>query len=222
MRDQQFHNFMTLVVAILLIAVVSPQASLASVTTPQPNLDEPEKEQSDKVEKAPSEVVDTINITPVKKTQYEDIGVTSSEYFFPFRSSLSPRVGIVYNAEAMEEKHGLLYVIGFQYLFQTRDMKSYEIGADIITRGTGRLHLARRWLLTRTRTRPYLKAGGGFVLKPEQGMTTFIRYENLQARGAIGVEVLLTPPLSLRAEAELAAGIDQQEGIVTAGYSWAW
>lgn len=218
MRNIVLNNFMTLVLACFLHSAIA----LAAVTQPEPNLDQKSQE-NEQGQKAPSEIIDTIDITPVGKPKNIDSGLFSTtEYFFPFRNSVSARMGAIYNSEAFESNYGTLYLVGFQYLFHTKSMKGYELGADLLTRGTGRIHASRRWLFNRTRTRPFGKAGIGWRVDPDQGISTFIRYQNLLARGGFGVEHLLKSPLSLRGEIEIAAGTEFQEGILSLGYSWAW
>jgi hypothetical protein len=224
MRNTVCCNFMTLVLA--LIFVLSSGVSsgaFAAVAAPEPNIDDQAQDEQELSPKVSPEVLGTIDITPVAKTsRRDDVHVESSEYFYPFRKAISPRMGAVYNTNAMEADLGALYLVGFQYLFQTRSMKSYELGADVFTRGKGRLHAARRWNLTRTRTRPFVKAGFGWAIDPDQGLSTLIRYQNLQARAGVGFEHLVASPLSLRAELEVAAGMEEQDGILALGYSWAW
>ncbi len=218
MRNTVCCNFMTLVLALLL-----SRSASAAVAAPEPNLDNKTQIDQEQLQKAPPEILQTIDITPVVKSSRRDEGVfESSEYFYPFRKAISPRMGAVYNTNAINADLGALYLVGFQYLFQTKSGKFYELGADVFTRGTGRLHAARRWNLTRTKTRPYLKGGIGWVIDPDQGLTAIIRYQNLQGRAAVGFEHLVASPLSFRAEIEVAAGIEEQEGIFSLGYSWAW
>jgi hypothetical protein len=224
MRNTVCCNFMTLVLALCFgLSFLSTRSASAAVAAPEPNIDDGTENEQGPSQKAPPEVLHTIDITPVAKTsRRDDAHVESREYFYPFRSAISPRMGAVYNTNAIESDLGALYLVGFQYLFNTKSMKTYELGADVLTRGKGRMHAAKRWNLTRTRTRPFVKAGFGWVIDPDQGLSTLIRYQNLQARAGAGFEHLVASPLSLRAEIEVAAGMEEQEGIFALGYSWAW
>jgi hypothetical protein len=188
-----------------------------------PDLDQPAS--ADAVKSAPAErlIIDTINITPVGpvgESGASDGG--ASEYFFPYRQALSPRLGTAWNSEAASDGESLLYLAGFQFRAQSRRLKNYEAGIDLISDSTGRLSVARHWFFSRARFRPFAKAGGALKLVPREGLATVLKLENYFARGAIGFEQMLLTPLSFRMELEAAAGLEAFEVIVSAGYSWAW
>lgn len=224
MHPIRYVHFFTFVLLMQTAALIpwSDQA-LAAPNPPQPNLDEPEKETLGEPSPQDLESTGTINITPPPAlTNVSSRGVVSSEYFYRYRNSLSPRAGMVLNSEAYAQDKRFLYIVGFQYLFPTHDLRDFEAGADVVSDGTGRAMFARRWIYSRTRFRPYTKAGGGVKIIPADGLTTFIRLENLQARAAIGAERLLLAPMSLRCEFEVTVGMKGYEALLTAGYSWAW
>jgi hypothetical protein len=196
--------------------------TFAAPAPPQPDLDQPIEAETQSAEPDKSKT-DTITITPVPVPASEsDGGVVGSEYFYRYRNSMSPRVGMVFNSDEYTEDKRILFLVGFQFFYQTRSQKSYESGLDLVSNSTGRAHFQRRWIFSRTRFRPYTKAGLGVKLVPRDGLATILKFTNFEARGAIGFERLLLAPLSLRMELELTAGPREFEAIASAGYSWAW
>lgn len=55
-----------------------------------------------------------------------------------------------------------------------------------------------------------------------KGLATALELENWQLRGGVGFEQMIRPPLSFRAELELAAGVEAIEATGSTGFSWAW
>src|SRR3954466_14854019 len=99
MRNRRKINFMTLVVAIFLL---STHVAHAAIADPQPNIDDKTSEE-ELSKKAPPEVLNTIDITPVaKKNHFARGDLVSSEYFYSFRSEISARMGAVYNVDAIK------------------------------------------------------------------------------------------------------------------------
>lgn len=207
---------------VLALPAVTPRAALA---TPRTETSEIEEETAGEVPHASDpldkEIIETIDISPPPKINRQLDRIDHSEYFYRYRKSMSPRIGITYDTDVYLEK-SFIYLAGFQYLFPTKDLTSYEGGADLMSDGTGYAHFAQRWFLTRTRFRPYAKAGGAIHIVPRQALTTFLKFENYQIRGAVGAERLIAPPLSLRFEFEAGVGFGGLLAQVTGGYSWAW
>lgn len=218
MRRRCHPQLLTLVLVLSLSSI-----AMAAPPPPEPDLDPPTRSESAPAEKIEATVSETIDITPVGDIDSDtDVRTTSNEYFFPYRRSISPRVGSVFNTDEYADERRLLFLAGFQYLYQSKRLKNYEAGLDLISNGTGRAHFGRRWIHARTRFRPYSKAGAGFKLVPEDGLATVLKLENWNVRGAVGFERLLLAPLSLRCDLELVVGPSDLEMIAALGYSWAW
>ena len=228
MRTKRHLNILTLVRATVRIGVpictlitVASQ-TLALPSPPQPDLDVPAVAET----KAPgprpeSIVIDSIDITPAPEPLTRQSGtLVQTEYFYAYRQSLSSRVGMM---AGMSEGAATSLTGGFQYWFTTSSFKTYEIGTDLVgADGTGRVHASQRWIFSKGRFRPHLKAGLGVQIVPRDGLTTALKPEHYQLRGAFGFERLLVPPLSLRMELDLAAGVSAVEGLFTVGCAWGW
>ncbi len=213
MRERRPVQLLTLV-----LVALAPQPARAAPAPIDPKLEIPAEDAGGAPEKAPAEKIETIDIAPAPGGGAPG-GVVGGEYFFPYRESMSPRLGAILDGEGGERA---LYSVGFQLLYQTRTLRSYEGGLDLVSDGTGRAHFARRWFHARSRLRPYSKAGLGVKLIPKDGLATVLKPDNWQARGAVGLERLLLAPLSFRCELEAALGTGGFELALTAGYSWAW
>lgn len=161
----------------------------------------------------------TLEITPTVGVNAALVGPTE-EYFYAFHHSMSPRIG--YQGAQAAGVTTSTYFFGINYLFDWRE-EIWEAGADAISDGTGTFTLARRWIFSpHAKFRPYLKAGAGLHIVPNEGLGTFLKVANYQARAAAGIEQLFKPPASLRGELEMVAGANGFAVILAVGYSWAW
>jgi hypothetical protein len=145
-----------------------------------------------------------------------------SEYFYPYHRSMTPRVGFSYDSYTYPNDQKFPALFGFEYLYRTQALHSYEAGADLLTDNSGQAHFSRRWFYSRSSFRPYSKAGGGLRIVPNDGLATFLRFENFQVRGAIGAEQLIIDPMSLRFEIEAAISTKRVNLFATLGYSFAF
>lgn len=215
------HRWLTQLLTLVLCALVcSPSQSAPGPTDPQ--LDEPSTNSDLDREKIPAERIDSIDITEVKGDPFKANDFGSSEYFYPYRRSVSPRLGTLFNSSEYADDKSILYLVGFQLLFQDQFRRSFEGGLDLVSNGTGRAHFSHRWFHSRSRFRPFSKVGLGVKIIPKNGLATLVKFDNWQARGAIGFEHLLLAPLSFRCELEAAVGPRDFEAAIVAGYSWAW
>ncbi len=218
-------HFLTLVLptCFSLTFLLNGSTASAAPVPLAPNIDEPEVPDPNQTPPKNPELIESVDITPPPAVgQESDDESFSSEYFYPYRKSMSPRLGIMYNSIAASEGNSMLYAIGFQTLWSSPTLKNYEAGADLISDGTGRVNFQQRWFFSRSRMRPYAKAGAGLKLTPKDGLATILKLANYNARAAIGLERLFLAPLSLRVELEVGVGIEDVEALLSFGYSWAW
>ncbi len=202
----------------------SSALAVSSSTLPDSGI-EADALSSEKSEPADRLHLDTVDIAKPAKTDvnYRDLmQVGRGDYYYPYHKAISPRLGTIYDTQKYAQDGSFLYLIGFELLLQDADLRSYEVGADVISNGTGQVHLSRRWILSRSRFRPFYKGGMGFSVDPGDGISAFLKYQNFQGRGSIGFEQLVAPPMSIRVELEAIASISTQEAILSLGYSWAW
>lgn len=168
-------------------------------------------------------VKDSVDLTKVPPAPPSGLRAPP-EYFYRYRRAITARVGLLYDTKASEDTntHTLL---GVQYLFPGPELKSYEAGADILSDGTGVAHAARRFIYSRTKFRPYTKAGVGVRIVPSDQLATFIRYENYQLRAAAGFEYLFFvygKEMNVRLETEVTASFRSVQADATIGHVWAW
>jgi hypothetical protein len=143
-------------------------------------------------------------------------------YFHKYRQGLSALIYGVYDTQVAANGNSPLTRASLLYLFNDESLRAYEGGADLLSDGTGALSIARRWIYSRTRFRPYTKAGVALRIVPSDQLTTVLKLENYQVRGAAGFEHVLRAPISLRFEIEATASIISVQGLVGLGLVWAW
>ncbi len=142
-------------------------------------------------------------------------------YFHKYRRGLSAQINSVYDTRYPSDSAPLVRG-SLNILFNDDQLRSYEAGTDLLSNGTGSLTLARRWIFSRERFRPFTKAGVAVVLDPNDQLTTFLKVEHYQARASLGFEQTFSDPISLRFEIEAAVGSTAFEGIIGVGLAWAW
>lgn len=207
--------FLTLVLfvtfAVSSVAHAIPNSPALDFENPSPP--PPEATESDDVAKKAA-----IDITEPPPPTFER---SEAEYFYPYRHALSFRGGAV--IDSGNGQAGPIGLMGVQYLFPiSNPLRQIEIGADLLSSSNGSIHAAQRFIHSRARLRPYSKMGLGIKIVPSEQLTTFLKYQNFQIRGATGIERLVYKTTSLRAELELVAGTVGIQGIATLGYVWAW
>jgi len=141
------------------------------------------------------------------------------DYFFPYRRAFSLRFGQVYSSAKAGSPTGL---VGVELMLTNEERESYEAGADLLTDGGGDLHLARRFIFTQSRLRPYAKIGAGILVNPADGLALLVNFSNYRAIASVGAELLVRRAESLRLDVEVAASTKAMHAIASLGYSWAW
>lgn len=152
----------------------------------------------------------------------EDVDQRELGYYHRFRKSLTARVGSMYDTKATDEGQHVPYLMGVQYQFPARDLGTYEAGFDLLSGGTGQVQASKVIVFSRTKFRPYAKAGVGLRIEPDDQMASFVKFENYQGRAAIGFERLTLDAMSLRVELELSISLRSVQGTSSLGYVWAW
>jgi hypothetical protein len=211
--------FPTFVLACALSAIVAlPTAALAAKTTPSPDFDAPEKTQApeSKADDISRETVDIAQPPPLKEPL-----VSEREFFYQYRQAITIHAGEALSSVTTNDT-SMPLVAGIQYEYMTQERKTYEVGADLLSDGTGTLDFAKRWIYTRTRLRPYTKAGGGLLVKPSDGLAALVNFVNFRVEGAAGAEYLLRKSQSIRADLKAALSTKAFVVIGTFGYVWAW
>jgi hypothetical protein len=220
MRHRCLSVFLTFVLCgFFLTVVLNSSIARAAVNTPSPDFDTPTPLATPEpsADKLSRDTVDISQPTPPRPGQDR----LEREYFHPYRKAFTLRLGGIYST-ASSDPSALPVIGGLQFFTTLQSLATYEAGADLISDGTGLLTLARRYVLTRTKFRPYLKFGGALVVVPSDQLVNFIKYDNYRLEGATGAEYLVSEGSSLRLEAEGFLGLKTVQGLVALGYVWAW
>lgn len=146
----------------------------------------------------------------------------STEIFFPYQSSVSPRAGVGTHTRRPSDSP-YFYFVGLNLMFDSPTSRHVEVGVDLTSESHGLLHLAYKWVYNHNSSfRPFLKIGPSIVLNPSEQLGTFLKPENYQARIGGGIEKLLKVPMSIRIDLEAALGSGRADFASGLGYSWAW
>jgi hypothetical protein len=201
----------------LLLAV--SHSALAAKDAPAPNLDEtanadnaegpadPEKEKSVDIAPAP----------PPRPSQHKP------EFFYKYRNELSPMMGIAYDTKAIDdERSGTLTVLSMRYHFATDTLAPFEIGAELLSNGSGAFAAQKRYNFSRTSLRPYTAIGAGIRIVPNDEIATLLKYEHYQLRASAGLEYLVYDPASFRIDVTGAITIKSVQVQALLGGVWAW
>lgn len=139
------------------------------------------------------------------------------EYFHKYRQAISAQIGLVYDTKAASDGTDTLSRASVQYMFTTEGRLNFEGGADLLSDGSGAIHVSQRKIYGQSRFRPFIKAGAGVRIVPADQLATFLRHENYQIRAGGGLEHLVRDPYSVRIELELMASSRSQAGTLLVG-----
>jgi hypothetical protein len=216
MRAFHYLNLSTLV---LLAALLVPRISQGATETPSPDFNEPPAKKEE-ISSENKMILNSIDIAPPPPAPEK---INSDDFFYSYRRALIIRAGALYDTEAAQNgTSNPLVDLGLGYLFPDEKWKSLEAGADLLSDGTGVLHLEKRFEFSRTRFRPYLKAGAGLRVDPSDQLATFLKYQNYQLRGAAGFDQLIQLPASLRIEIESTISTKTVQIGLSIGAVWAY
>lgn len=223
MRFRVNSSFPTLVLTALvtIFAIVSWPASPARAATDSPSPDftdaapaDPPLTDQQKEFKSATDIAPQPPGLPVEARR---LG-----YFHKYRHGLSLMGAYGSNTKLISDREGALSRISLLYLFHIGPVDAYEVGADLVSDGTGAIALAYRWIFSRTDFRPYTRAGLSVRIEPNDQLATFLRYRYYRAFGAAGFEKVLFDPLSFRFEAQAGATTEMFDFSLGAGLVWAW
>ena len=189
----------------------------AAKVSAAPDLDDPPEEVTRPHQE--QEMRKGINIADPPPAPY--IHPDRAEYFYRYRHALTFDTGLTYDT-VDSSNAGPLARFGTQFLFSTAERRKYEVGADLLSDGSGSISGARRFIYGEGRFRPYTKAGFAVRIVPADQLTTVLKYENYQIRGAVGFEQLTNGSMSFRLEFELMASSRSQAASLTVGTDYAW
>lgn len=219
MQHRAFRHLLTFVL-LMIFAFLHPIATRAAVSQPTPDYIEPASPTDPPAD--PSADVMTRQSLDIANPPLPPRSRDVSEYFHRYRRSLTIRVGPY--RELDENNRGMIY--GLIYNFPAFGLQSLEAGADLLSGGSGALHLAKRFEFSRSRFRPFLKAGVGVGVGvrvvPSEQLTSFLKGANYQLRGGGGFEISIRHAESVRVDAALLLMSETQQILGTIGYVWAW
>lgn len=143
--------------------------------------------------------------------------------YFPYKQSMSPRIGILLDPSLIRDSGKFPMLFGISYMLPRDHSPQIEFSFDLLT--DSRAHFSamlRRVFYERQSFRPYVRFGLSLDADAEERLATFSDFDNYLARAGVGLEDLISDPMSIRFEIELAVGTKEQMAIFSFGYSWAW
>lgn len=185
------------------------------------NLEVDQPEENEEFPPSEPNITETLSISEPVFEKKREAKISRENYFYSFRQSMSPRVGIIYNVTSGTS---LTYLLGIQYLINPSGNIFWEMGFDLLTKGNGIFHVTRRWIFNPNGIiRPYWAAGGGGLLNPEESLKTFLIWGNYHIRVTGGFEYWFIGPSSFRLDVEAIYQFDQSISLgLIFGYSWGW
>ncbi|HVK62212.1 MAG TPA: hypothetical protein VM432_11705, partial [Bdellovibrionales bacterium] len=193
------------------------QYASAAKDTPTPNFDDSNSaEPKVAVDPAKQEAVD---IAPAPKAKPNQ---SKPDFFYRYRNGISPLLGFAFDTKANDDGSGTVTILGIRYLFASETLSAYELGAELLSNGSGTVHAGKRWDSSRSRFRPYTTAGLGMRIVPKDQVATVLRKEHVQLRGGAGFEYLSLDPISTRVEFGAIATLKSFQAQVLLGMNWAW
>jgi hypothetical protein len=223
-------KFLTLVLVSILIAGATLPGSIARAN---PHAEAPTSDAAavEEVTEEPPEAFknDRLAVTPVETNEPKNMHEYSrrfskADYFYPYRQTLSPRVGTIFGLrDSSDEKDLMNLLMGFNYLIPRHSSPQFEVGADLSLANHGHLNFMRRHIYNeRGSFRPYYKYGVTHKIVAKEKFATFSNWDNYLARMGVGFEDIVRPPRSLRLELEAAVGAEDVFVVFTYGYSFGW
>lgn len=209
-------------VLVTLSLVMFPICINAAPTATSPELDkqpEAKKSQDQELNK-----LKDLTVSPAPQAQEKTVKIEKeNNYFYPYSTSMGPRLGVQFDSERVSKRQSPIYVLGFFYMLPSISSTHFEIGADLHSNSTGSANFYwRRFFFSTESFRPFIKGGGSLLIQPHKGLANFVDYKNYNARLGVGIEDLVKDPVSFRADLELTAGLSGYSVNFLLGYSWAW
>lgn len=143
-------------------------------------------------------------------------------YFYPYRQSMSPKLGIILDPDLLRNSDVPL-ALGVRYLLPRRRSPQWEIGFDVVTDEGAHIYLGKRFISHPRRPfRPYFTVSGMLSAQAEERLATITDYKNYYMKLGGGFEDIIKLPMSVRLEVEFAVGLERQFAMLNFGYSWGW
>ena len=163
-----------------------------------------------------------MSITEPPPLKTSSIEKKTVEIFYPYQSSLSPRLGMGSDSQLFPS-YTFYYLLGVHYMLPNQNGRHWEVGVDAINNGTGRLTLGKKFVSNHNgASRPYFKVAAGVKLDPSEQFNTILKLDFYQLRVATGFEYFLAHPISARVDFEGFVTTKSSGIQVVMGYSWAW
>ena len=210
------------ILTIVLASTFVSRVAWGAPHSPEPNLDQ---EQAPKGEDPKTKEIESVTVTePPKAVEEPHVVKQEASYFFPYQSSMGPRVGLLLDPSAeISLENPPATIFGFFYMLRSVTSRHYEVAADLHSNGKGSMSAVLKWVFRSTeKIRPFAKAGILISLVPDKGLANFVDIKQYMGVVGVGLEDLLKEPASLRWDVEIAAGLGGLFATVIFGYSWAW
>ena len=213
-------TFPTLVLSVIVLLLASqPLTVLAANPTPSPDFNDtpPENAPPTSQQKEFSESTYISPQPPGSPGEARRLG-----YFHKYRQGLSLMGAGVFDTKAFQDAQPILVRSSLLYLFTDDELRSYEVGFDLLSDNSGSISFARRFIFDRSRFRPYTKAGVAVRVDPNDQLATFLRLQHYRIFGTAGFELSISGPISLRLESGAGISARSFEFSLGAGLSWSF
>tara|TARA_Y100000817_G_scaffold279521_1_gene242944 strand:- start:500 stop:1123 length:624 start_codon:yes stop_codon:yes gene_type:complete len=198
-------------VFVVLVFTCLPSMARPHLHSPDPSIEQVENPNKDI--KHPLQNED-VSITPFKEPPTEVV----EREFYPYRQSLTPRIGFLVDSTELRR---LRYSLGVSYMFPSYDNPFIEAGVDVTSNSLGFVHVTRRHIFNQHHYfRPFYKYGIAHLVDPDKELGSFVSIENYYLRITGGIEDVLEKPKSIRLELELSLGTTNAYINLIVGWSY--
>jgi len=218
-----------LLLSIVITALNAPRPAYAAQSPLGPELNENKNPLTDPAPAPPTidkDAVDRQNLEPI------DIAMPppqtpnqarqeSYDYSYNFRRELSARAGEV-KSTVTTNGTSTPSVVGLEISYETEHSGTYEIGADLISDGTGDLELTRNFTYGEGVLRPYARVGLNLGVDPQDQLAILVGFTILRLLGALGFALSVGQQTSVKFDFSAAFSTSSLVLTASAGLVWAW
>ncbi len=199
------------------VLIISINSATAAPQQDAPLEGIPEELQKTTDTQALSDEKGVIISTPKESSDQQKV-----QYFYPYRQSMSPKLGILLDPDLLRESE-IPLSLGVRYMLPRRRSPQWELGFDVVTNEGAHIYLGKRFIAHPRRPfRPYFTISGMLSAQAEERLATITDFKNYYVKFSGGFEDIIKLPMSVRLEVEFILGLERQFALLNFGYSWGW
>ncbi len=194
-----------------------------AVSNPAPILNsEEETATKQSTESDPKLIYELESMDLTESKVKENIHLELEDFFYSYRKSISPRIGMSYGDHG-EEDVDWIGALGMSYRIVYLSSTARELGFNLFSSSLGQGFYDFVWIFrSHKRIRPFYRVGLSILAHGDEGLATFLNYQNFQIQSGGGIEYSWYDPMSFRLESDVSWGFNSLIATLFLGYTWAW